>query len=111
MVEVLGNHLDVNMADHWQPDEVFLDLLKDKEAINAMLSEIGGKTVAKGNLTATAKVQKSIIQDFLHGENGRDAKSHWQPRYMAFPIESYTKRKGIRAMSEWFAVKDFYDAA
>ena len=54
MVEVLGNVFDVDMSDHWSPCEastsdntcrqsVFLDLHRDKEAINAMLKHIGGK--------------------------------------------------------------------
>ncbi|MCP4182615.1 MAG: ParB/RepB/Spo0J family partition protein, partial [Hyphomicrobiales bacterium] len=57
MVEVLGNLLSVDMADHWQVNEtptrsVFLDLHRDKEAINAMLKSIGGKHVADGNISA-----------------------------------------------------------
>ncbi|MEM1286226.1 MAG: chromosome partitioning protein ParB, partial [Pseudomonadota bacterium] len=60
--------------------------------INAMLAEIGGKDVAEGNLTSTAKVQKQIIRDFMTGE-GREHKPGWQPRYMNFPMKGYTKRQ------------------
>lgn len=94
MVEELGSLLKVDMADHWQADETFFDLLRDKEAINAMLSEIGGKRVAESNLNGTAKVQKQIIRDFMTGEGRKQAKG-WQPRYMRFPLEGYTKRGGI----------------
>ena len=61
MVEVLGDMLNVNMMNYWEADEAFFNLLRDKEAINAMLKHIGGKAVADGNLSSTAKIQKGII--------------------------------------------------
>lgn len=78
------------------------------EGLGAMLKEIGGKAVADGNVTETAKVQKQIIRDFLKGENGRDAKPDPQPRSMAFPMKTYTKRGGIGAISAYKAVKRHY---
>lgn len=109
MMEVVGTLLKVDMQKHWHPDDIFFDLFKDKEAINAMLAEIGGKDVAVGNLTATAKTQKQIITNFLEGE-GRDKVEDWQPRYMAFPMQSYTDRGGIEAMTKWERVKELFDA-
>ena len=110
MVEVLGNLLAVDMADHWKPNQTFFDLLKDKEAINAMVAEVAGSNAAAGNLTATAKVQKGIVQSCLSGE--RKAKvRNWQPRYMAFPMQSYTERGGIEVMQEWMGVKEHFKAA
>lgn len=110
MVEALGSLLKVNMAVHWQPDDVFFDLLRDKPIINAMLQEIGGEDVAEGNVTATAKVQKQIIRDFKTGE-GREHKPDWQPRYMQFPMTAYTKRGGIVAIDQYDDVKDTFEAA
>ncbi len=139
MVEVLGNMLSVDMADHWQPDQTFFDLFRDKEAINACLKHIGGKRVADAHISSTAKVQKNIIADYLDGtrEGGKqeagsataragskqEARSAiarqgskkakdgtWQPRYMAFPFGVYTKRGGIAAIDQWKAVKKFYAA-
>ena len=124
MVEGLGNLLSVDMADHWQPDQTFFDLFRDKEAINAMLKHIGGKRVADGNISATAKVQKKIIADYLDGtrEGGKQeagsaiarqgskkaTSGNWQPRYMDFPMRAYTKRGGIAAIEDWKAVKKHY---
>ncbi|MEM9211835.1 MAG: ParB/RepB/Spo0J family partition protein [Pseudomonadota bacterium] len=110
MVEGLGAMLGVDMADSWKPDETFFDLMRDKEAINAMLKEKGGKSVADGNVTATAKAQKQIIRDFLQGENGREHKPNWQPRYMGFPMKAYTNRGGVRAIDQYRAVKKHYAA-
>jgi len=92
-VEALGKHLAVDMQDYWQPDAAFFDLLRDKGAINAMLADIGGHEVAEGNLTATAKVQKTIIGDFVTGQ-GRTKVEGWLPGYMEFPFRSYTQGGG-----------------
>jgi ParB family transcriptional regulator, chromosome partitioning protein len=111
MVEALGVLLGVNMADHWMPqDETFLDLLRDKEAINAMLAEIGGTEIAQGNVTATASTQKKIIKGFITGE-GREQNKDWQPRYMGFPMKAYTKRGGIEALNHWKGIKTLFETA
>lgn len=107
IVEVLGKLMGVEMSAFWSPDEVFLELMRDKEAINAILKDVAGKSVAEGNITATAKVQKQIIRDCLDGTR-QPAKPDWQPRYMSFPMTDYTKRGGIRAVDEWKAVKKHY---
>ena len=111
VVEGLGSMLTIDMADHWSPDETFFDLLRDKDAINAMLKDISDTSVADGNLTATAKVQKQIIQDFLEGSNGRQKKADWHPSYMSFPMKPYTTRGGIGAIDQFKAVKQHYKAA
>lgn len=90
MIEILGGKLSVDMQKFWQPDDTFFGLLRDKSAINAMLKHIGGKAVADANISATAKVQKKIIADFVTGE-GRKKVEGWQPQYMAFPFKAYTK--------------------
>lgn len=100
LVEILGALFKTNMADHWQVDETFFDLLRDKQVINAMLSEIAGEQVASGNITATAKVQKQIIEDCLNGTR-TPQEADWQPRYMAFPMQAYTDKGGIAAMQDW----------
>ncbi len=111
MVEILGNLLSVNMADHWKPDDTFFDLLRDKQAINEMVKEIAGKNAADGNLTATAKIQKEMIKKCLSGE--RKAKvQNWQPRYMSFPMKGYTKRQStIAAVKLGKALKVYRKAA
>ena len=110
MVEGLGNGLGVDMASHWQPDQAFFDLMRDKPVINAMLKEVGGKITADAHIASTAKVQKKIIQDYLNGTR-KGAKQDWHPRYMVFPMTGYTKRGGIEAMDNWKAVKKHYVAA
>lgn len=95
VVEALGTHLHVDMRDYWEPDNAFFVLLRDKAAVNAMLRHIGGKRIADGNVSATTKVQKKIIRDFVTGD-GREKVEGWLPRYMTFPFEAYTKGGGGR---------------
>lgn len=110
VVEALGVNLDVRMADYWQPDETFFDLIRDKTVINAMLKQVGGKRAADGNVTATGKVQKKIIRDFLTGDEGREKAEGWLPNYMAFPFKAYTKNGGIRVQDAWSKVRALFKA-
>lgn len=91
-VEMLGNHLSVDMSAVWTPEQTFFDLFRDKEAINAMVKEVAGKNAAEANTAATAKVQKAIVQDCLNGKRTNKQKN-WKPRYMHFPMKGYTKRE------------------
>ena len=97
MVEALGVRLGTDMAQHWSPDEIFFELLRVKPSINAMLKEIGGKAVAAGNVTETARAQKTIIEDYVSG-NREGGQKDWQSRYMAFPMTTYTKHSGLTAI-------------
>ena len=107
MVEGLGAKLGVDMSDHWAPDQTFFDLFRDKQAINAMLKEVGGKVTADAHIASTAKVQKKIIQDYLDGTR-KGGKKDWHPRYMAFPMATYAKRGGIDAVENSKAVSAHY---
>ena len=110
LVEILGKVLDVDMADHWQPDQTFFDLFRDKEAINACVKQAAGKNAAEAHISSTAKVQKSILQKCLSGERNSGNKD-WQPRYMSFPMGTYTKRGGIEAVDQWKSVKKHFKCA
>ena len=107
LVEALGVLLKVDLASSWRPDDVFFDLLRDKEAVNAVVKEIAGKTTAEAHTTSATKVQKKIIADCLSGSR-KPHKPDWQPRYAAFPMKAYTKRGGIGAVENWKAVKAHY---
>ena len=99
LIETLGDMLGVSMADYWQPDQAFYDLLRDKEVATAVLAEVGGSSVAQSNEKETGKVIKSVIADFLTGENGRKRQDAWVPRWMAFPPSAYTTRGGVATVT------------
>ena len=107
VVEALGTHLKVDMTDYWEADDAFFDLLRDKAAVNAMLRHIGGKAVADANVTATTKVQKKIVRDFIAGD-GRKKAEGWLPHYMGFPFKAYTKGGGGRLTDSTARIKSLF---
>ncbi len=98
-VEYLGERLAVDMADHWQADESFFALLRDKEVLVALLGEVGSEAVASANATETGPTLKSLISDHLTGANERPVKERWVPRWMAFPPSAYTERGGVSTVA------------
>ena len=90
LIDTLGQRLNVDCLQHWQPDETFFALVKDREAVSGMLAEVIGETAANSYLTEPGTKKKAIIRKALAGE-GRSKVENWTPRYMAFPQQGYTK--------------------
>jgi ParB family transcriptional regulator, chromosome partitioning protein len=93
LTEAAGLAIKPDVTRWWKLDETFLKLLRDRAAINAMLSEIAGKEVADANVSEPGRVQK-IIEDCLSGE-GRERIGAFVPRYMAFPLRKYDPTKTL----------------
>ena len=92
-VDALGLLLGTDMRNWWTSDEVFFDLLRDKQAINAMVREVAGDVTAGAHALSTAKIQKKIVADCLNGTRTGEVKAgEWTPPYMAFPPKGYTTR-------------------
>ena len=91
-VEAAGAWLKVDIGRFWSPDDAFFDLIRDRETVNAMLKEVGGKKVADGNLTEKVKTQKGILRDLVEGANGRPKTEAWTPKWLGFPAQAYTRR-------------------
>lgn len=106
LIELLGTLLSVDMAGVWQPDDTLLDLIRDREVLGAVISEVAGEGVATANQAATGKVKRQIIRDCLTGENGRSKVEHWVPRWMAFPPSAYTERGGVATVSRAAQIGD-----
>ena len=49
IVEAVGVNTNTDMSSTWAPDDTFLALLGGKEVLHAVLSELGGPSVADGN--------------------------------------------------------------
>ncbi|MES1973339.1 MAG: ParB/RepB/Spo0J family partition protein [Pseudomonadota bacterium] len=94
-VEAVGLTLGLDMADWWQADGAFFDLLRDKEALGAIVAEVAGERVAVANAKETGKTLKRIVTDHLDGVGGRTKVERWVPRWMAFPPSAYTERGGV----------------
>jgi ParB family chromosome partitioning protein len=88
-VEAAGSVLEVDASKHWQPDDTFFDLVREKPTLTAMVAQVAGKDVAKINAGEKAVTQKQIIRDALAGRNGRKKADTWLPDWMAFPFKPY----------------------
>ena len=99
LIESLGIQLGIDMADYWVADAAFHSLIRDREVLTAVLTEVGGATVAQAHAAEKAKTIKSVINDFLGGEKDRTKVDRWVPRWMAFPPSAYTTRGGVATVS------------
>jgi len=105
-IEVLGPLLGVDMGAVWQTDDALLDMIRDREVLGAVLTEVAGESVASANEAATGKVKRQIIRDCLTGENGRAKVEGWVPRWLAFPPAAYTERGGVPTVARAAQVAD-----
>ena len=99
LIESIGLHIGIDMADYWVADDAFYSLIRDREVLTAVLREVGGDAVAQAHVAEKGKTSKSVINDFLTGENGRAKREHWVPRWMAFPPSAYTERGGVSTVA------------
>ncbi len=99
LIETIGLHLGVKMADYWVADDAFYGLIRDREVLTAIQSEVGGTAVAQAHASEKTKVIKSVINDCLTGEKGRAKVEQWVPRWMAFPPTAYTGRGGVATVA------------
>ncbi|WP_343611847.1 ParB N-terminal domain-containing protein [Novosphingobium sp.] len=104
IVELLGQHIGLNMAENWQADDAFFEGLRDREVLLAILAEVAGATVASANAGEKTKVLKSIIRGHREGADGREWREGWVPRWMTFPPAAYTTRGGVGTVDKAEAV-------
>ncbi|MET3711750.1 hypothetical protein ABIC65_002459 [Sphingomonas trueperi] len=98
VVATLGMHLDVDMADWWEADTVFFDLIRDRGVLLRIVAEVAGETVAAANAAEKTNVLKRIVRDHLDGAEGRRKVERWVPRWLGFPASAYTDRGGNDAV-------------
>jgi ParB family chromosome partitioning protein len=98
-VEAVELHIGVDMADWWQADTAFFELIRDKEVLGRIVAEVAGETIASANRQEKAKTLKKIVRDHLDGADGRTKVERWVPKWMAFPPAAYTARGGVGTVS------------
>lgn len=76
LIDALGQQLAVDVGAQWQPDEMFFGLLRDRQTIGAMLTEVIGERAADSYLTATGTTKKDIVRKALAGD-GRSKVTGW----------------------------------
>jgi ParB family transcriptional regulator, chromosome partitioning protein len=105
VIEAAGVHLKLDLRGQWQADDTFLELVRDRPAINALLDSVAGKAVAEGNLASKAKDQRQIIRDCLNGTNGRTKVESWLPGWMTFPPRAVTAHGTLESVAAWERVR------
>jgi ParB family chromosome partitioning protein len=105
LIETLGGHLQIEMADAYAVDDALLDLIKDREVLDGLLAEVAGEQVAEANAKEPGKVKRQIIADCLNGTNARAKVERFVPRWMRFPPSAYTARGGVQTVSRAAAVE------
>ena len=91
LIDTLGEAMETDMSQHWTPEPLFFDLVRDKQVLNAMVCEFAGESAARENITATAKTHRAILNTCLEGTR-TPAKTDWLPAYKAFPQGSYREQ-------------------
>lgn len=94
-VAAVGVQIGVDMADWWQADAAFFELIRDKEVLTRIVAEVAGEAVATANRQEKAKTLKRIARDHLDGADGRTKVERWVPRWLGFPASAYTTRGGV----------------
>jgi ParB family chromosome partitioning protein len=108
LIETLGRHLAVDMADAYTVDGALLDLIRDRTVLDALVEEMAGQQVAEANAKATGKVKRQIVADCLSGTNGRTKVERFVPRWMMFPPSAYTERGGVATVGRAAAVEGLF---
>ena len=91
LLDCAGQTLKVDPGASWQPDDLFFDLAKDRDAIGGMLGEVIGAAAARCYGAETGPKKKAIIRKALAGD-GRTKVTGWLPGYFRFPQAGYTGR-------------------
>jgi ParB family chromosome partitioning protein len=105
VIEAAGVHLKLDLRGQWHADDTFLELVRDRPAINALLGSVAGTTVADGNLASKVRDQRQIIRDCLGGTNGRTKVENWLPGWMAFPARAITAHGTLESVDAWERVR------
>lgn len=94
-VAAVGTQIGVDIADWWQADAAFFELIRDKEVLTRIVADVAGETVATANAGEKTKTLKRIVRDHLDGADGRTKVERWVPKWLAFPASAYTARGGV----------------
>lgn len=98
-VAALGLAINVDMADWWEADDAFFELIRDRQVLTRIVADVAGETIATANAGDKAKTLKRIVRDHLAGSEGRMKVERWVPRWMAFPASAYTGRGGVATVA------------
>lgn len=85
LIDPLGSLLQVDVTEHWHPDETLLSLTRGRTVIEAIAGEVLGAEAPRA-LTGTVTHAKAVLAEAFK-KNGKTGS--WQPKWTAFPAGRY----------------------
>src|SRR3546814_17310057 len=89
LIEMLGRHLKLDMAETYAVNDVLLDLVKDREVLDRLVADVAGQQEAAENARAPGQGNRKSVSAGLTGKNGREKVSGYLPRAMELPQSCY----------------------
>src|SRR3546814_2291392 len=83
-VAATGTQIGVDMADWWQADAAFFELIRDREVLSRIVAAVAGETVATANAGEKTKTLKRIVREHLDCAAGRTRVERWVPQWLIF---------------------------
>jgi len=108
VVEAVLHVCETDLPADWKPDAAFFDLLRDKRAINAMVANIGSKSLAESCASDAAKVQKQIIGNRIMG-HGCEPHPDWRPAWMQVPPARLVDGAGSPPADAWARIAGLFE--
>jgi len=107
-VEAVLHVCETDLSAYWRPDGAFFDLTRDRRAINAMIADIGSKSLAETCAAEPAKAQKQVIGNRITGE-GCAPNPDWRPGWMQVPPTRLVEGAGSAPADAWAWIAGLFE--
>jgi ParB family chromosome partitioning protein len=108
VVEAVLHVCETDLSAYWRPDGAFFDLTRDRRAINAMIADIGSKSLAETCAAEPAKAQKQVIGNRITGE-GCAPNPDWRPGWMQVPPTRLVEGAGSAPADAWAWIAGLFE--
>ncbi|MFN4024166.1 MAG: ParB/RepB/Spo0J family partition protein [Hyphomonas sp.] len=108
LVEAVLHVCETDLSAYWRPDAAFFDLTRDRRAINAMVADIGSKSLAETCAADTAREQKQVIGNRITGE-GCAPSPDWRPGWMQVPPTRLVDGAGSAPADAWARIARLFE--
>jgi ParB family chromosome partitioning protein len=108
LVEAVLHVCGTDLAACWRPDAAFFDLTRDRRAINAVVADIGSKSLAETCADDTAREQKMVIANRITGE-GCKPNPDWRPGWMKVPPTRLVDGAASAPADAWVRVAGLFE--
>ncbi len=108
VVEAVLHVCETDLSAYWRPDGAFFDLSRDRRAINAMVADIGSKSLAETCAADPVKAQKQVIGNRITGE-GCEPNPHWRPGWMQVPPTRLVEGAASAPADAWARIAGLFE--